>query len=188
MALEPSIVVKKTAHGTGRGPYTRRKTRAKEAVEPLTTSVKPSPEQKGKQDAALEQQSELDRALIDAVRRKNVRAARRALDDGADANAMEQAALCIASGDCNVIMVKTLISWGANPKASDADGVTALMWAAMYDRIENGKLLIENGANVNAVVTVGVHKGWNVRGYATKYGHLEFAKMLDARGGNGVST
>ena len=188
MALEPSIVVKKPAHETGRRPYKRRKTRAETAVEPLARSAKPSPEQKGKPDAALRQQERLDEALINAVRRKDVQAARRALDNGADANAMEGAALCISSMDCNVTMTRMLLIRGADAKASDADGETALMCAAMYGRIENGILLIENGADVNAVVKAGARAGWNVRGHATRYGYYEFARMLDEHGGNGVST
>lgn len=49
--------------------------------------------------------------------------------------------------------VRVLLDRGADPKASDKDGVTALMEAASKAKPESMKLLIANGANVHAQMT-----------------------------------
>lgn len=49
------------------------------------------------------------------------------------------------------IAVNRLLAEGANPAARQADGATALHWAAHRDDLEMAKRLIEAGADVNAV-------------------------------------
>jgi len=55
---------------------------------------------------------------------------------------------CVRRGD--VDKAAELLQRGANPKAANASGMTALQYAAMTGRIEIMKMLISKGADVNA--------------------------------------
>src|SRR5262245_48172877 len=48
------------------------------------------------------------------------------------------------------LMVRTLLDQHADPNSAQADGMTALHWAAHLDDSETARLLVKAGANVNA--------------------------------------
>ena len=56
--------------------------------------------------------------------------------------------------------VRTLLARGADASAPEADGTTALHWAARLDSVELADLLIEGGADVSAANTFGVPPLW----------------------------
>src|SRR5437773_12245124 len=72
-------------------------------------------------------------------------AAAGAVSDVADA-AMKQ----------NLPVVRSLLQQKADVNASQADGATALHWAARLDNVEMAELLIRAGANVKAANRFGV--------------------------------
>jgi ankyrin repeat protein len=58
--------------------------------------------------------------------------------------------LLSALRDADLHAAKALLSGGASVNAKDADGLTALMYAAMYGRVESVELLLAQGAAPNA--------------------------------------
>ncbi|MCE2543459.1 MAG: ankyrin repeat domain-containing protein [Acidobacteria bacterium] len=56
--------------------------------------------------------------------------------------------------------VRTLLNGGADPNAPEADGSTALHWAARVDNVELADLLLAGGADVSASNTFGVPPLW----------------------------
>src|SRR5258705_4228086 len=54
------------------------------------------------------------------------------------------------------VTVRTLLKQHADVNAPQADGMTALHWAAYLDDFETAKLLMNAGANVNATNGYGV--------------------------------
>lgn len=61
-----------------------------------------------------------------------------------------------ASKRRDVSVVRALAREKADPNASQADGTTALHWAAHWDDIATADLLLQAGANVNAATDLGV--------------------------------
>jgi ankyrin repeat protein len=57
--------------------------------------------------------------------------------------------------------VRSLLKEKADVHATEADGTTALHWAAYHDELENAGTLIRAGADVNAVTDLGVTPLWN---------------------------
>ncbi|MCY1516657.1 Ankyrin repeats (many copies) [compost metagenome] len=53
-------------------------------------------------------------------------------------------------------MIELLLEFGADVEGATPDGKTALMMAAMFNRVEVIRLLIERGANPNARDASGV--------------------------------
>jgi ankyrin repeat protein len=75
----------------------------------------------------------------------------------------------VRSNDLN--QVRTLLGNGANPNARDI-GVTALMLAARNGHLEISRMLIDRGADVNAI------DGMNALMYGSKKGNREVVKTL----------
>ena len=69
---------------------------------------------------------------------------------------------------------RTLLDGGADPNATEADGTTALHWAARLDSVELAELLLAGGANVAAANAFGVQPLWlaAVNGSAPMLGRL----------------
>lgn len=61
-----------------------------------------------------------------------------------------------AAKNKNSKTVRTLLAEHVDANAHQADGATALMWAAHWDDLDTATLLIGAGANVNAVNSLGV--------------------------------
>jgi len=89
--------------------------------------------------------------LVEAIRRADIVAMRRALDNGVDANTRVSEGtpvLMLAALQADVRCVRLLLDRGADPNASDdTGGSTALMWA-MPDQAKV-ELLLARGARVN---------------------------------------
>ena len=78
----------------------------------------------------------------------------------------------------NVDVARSWLARGANPNAAQANGWTALMFAADKDHAEIAKMLLTAGANPNFQNK----KGATALMITAKRGHAEFVKMLLAAG------
>jgi ankyrin repeat protein len=78
--------------------------------------------------------------------------------------------------DINILLA--CIAAGANVNASDNNGYTALMRAALNGHTEIARLLIAAGADVNA----SDNYGWTVLMCAVEYGRTEIVEILIAAG------
>ena len=74
----------------------------------------------------------------------------------APAEAKPPALLADAVEQRNTAEVARLLKEGADPDAAQADGMTALVWAAYHDDLETARQLIDAGANVKAENRYGV--------------------------------
>lgn len=74
--------------------------------------------------------------------------------------------------------VKQDIAKGADVNAKDAEGWTALLWAAYHNNLEMAKLLITNGASVNSANT----DGWTPLLWAAKHNNLDMIKLFVQEG------
>jgi ankyrin repeat protein len=84
--------------------------------------------------------------------------------------------VAISKSNDDTEIVQAFFDHGAdlNKKADTGNGHTALMFAAEFGYIEVGKLLLANGADINAVDNLN-DPALNVAAF---HGQLEFAKML----------
>ncbi|MBQ7154395.1 MAG: ankyrin repeat domain-containing protein [Synergistaceae bacterium] len=92
-----------------------------------------------------------DRYFIELCKKGKERAILRAIDSGANVNAMDKhgtTALIYASIFSMPKVIEALIENGADVNAVNNRGVTALMNAVMNSRCENIEILLENGAEV----------------------------------------
>jgi ankyrin repeat protein len=95
---------------------------------------------------------ELDKRLLDAVHKGNVTAARKALKEGADPNAVDPKqgftalVLSLQSPD----MIEALIKAGADPNREDPEfGLTPMDYVAQTGSLDSLKRLAEGGAKIN---------------------------------------
>ena len=95
--------------------------------------------------------------------------------NSAIANPLATAADC---GDKATNITRLLLSHGANPNASIADGVTPLHWAGRFGQLETARLLVEAGANLNATNA----EGLTPLGYALKYNSTNGIALLQSLG------
>ena len=109
----------------------------------------PAKKQRGGSDG-----SDYDGDLIRAVMNNNLDEVLEALNNGADASAINmmtgQSALIYAANNGNAPIVNLLLENGANVNDQDDEGNTPLMIASERGHQETVKLLIESGANMNA--------------------------------------
>ncbi|MDE3154414.1 MAG: ankyrin repeat domain-containing protein, partial [Acidobacteriota bacterium] len=75
----------------------------------------------------------------------------------------------------NNATVKNLLEHGADVNAAQADGMTALHWAAVNGDVDLAKMLMYAGADVNASTRVG---GYTALDIAAKDGHAEMVEAL----------
>lgn len=83
-----------------------------------------------------------------------------------------------ASKNNSISRVEELLAHGAEAKATDANGRTALMHACSGGHVEIAKLLIERGAETNAKDKY----GWTALERASEAGHLNIVSLLLAHG------
>ena len=81
--------------------------------------------------------------------------------------------------------VRTLLAQGAEVRTAQADGMTALHWAAMHSDLEIAKALISAGATLEAVTRIGQHTPLHV---ASKNGHATVVKALLTAGSDPHAT
>ena len=109
----------------------------------------PAKKQRGGSDG-----SDYDGDLIRAVMNNNLDEVLEALNNGADASAVNrmtnQSALIYAADNGNTHIANLLLENGANVNDQDNEGNTPLMIASERGHPETVKLLIESGANMNA--------------------------------------
>ena len=75
----------------------------------------------------------------------------------------------------NLETVRTLLLQGADPNAAQADGLTALHWAALNDELGMALVLLYAGATVSPVTRVG---GYNPLHLASRSGHGKVVRAL----------
>ena len=80
---------------------------------------------------------------------------------GATAVAAERPAVIDAARNGDHAALRALIQKKADVNQPEADGATALHWAAYRDDLESVDLLITAGANVNAANDLGATPLWN---------------------------
>lgn len=96
---------------------------------------------------------ELDRALVAAARNGHVEALKALLARGVrpDGQSGRGEALHAATGKGHLEAAKVLLEAGANVEARDRFGMTSLMWVAWSNRTPIVELLLDAGADPNAV-------------------------------------
>lgn len=93
--------------------------------------------------------------LISAVQANDLEGAARAIDEGADVNAVADpedgnTVLMLAAMAGRIELVKLLLQKGAKLERRRQDGATALIAAAMYEQRRVAKFLIKQGADARA--------------------------------------
>lgn len=115
--------------------------------------------------------------LIEYLREGDVTSVNSMLDKGIDVNASLKdgmTALMFAAGNIgNFYLVDLLIKKGANVNAQANNGMTALIAAIGARDIVSAKILIRNGADINAKDEAGT-----ALMYASTLGYVHFVKML----------
>lgn len=99
---------------------------------------------------------------------------------GATALAAERPAVIDAARNRDHAALRALIESKADVNQPEADGATALHWAAYHDDLESVELLITAGANVNAANDLGATPLWN----ASTNAAVPVAKRLLEAGAN----
>lgn len=127
----------------------------------------------------------LNASLFDAVKQDNRKAAKAALEAGADVNAMNNLGftpLLYAEFSDDLKMGKILIAYGADPNRGrdSLTGINALSAASGNGRTDFSLLLLNHGANVNARD----HMGGTALGQAIDGRYIQTALILIQHGAN----
>ena len=77
--------------------------------------------------------------------------------------------------------VRTLLQQGADPNAAQPDGLTALHWAALNDKLGIAEILLYAGAAISPVTRIG---GYTPLHLASQSGHGEVVRKLLEAGAN----
>lgn len=75
----------------------------------------------------------------------------------------------------DVDAVRAALAQGADVDAAHGDGMTGLHWAARYGDVALAEILVEAGANVEAVTRIGDHRPLHV---AARHGHADVSSLL----------
>jgi ankyrin repeat protein len=132
----------------------------------------------------------VDAALLDAVRERNLEAARRLVErEHANVEASGKngrTALLISCSFQDLRVVRFLIETGrANVQAKDRDGFTALHWACLYNHAHIVQYLVVTAGAVTNVVD---YNGRTPLHFACQHGDLAVAQCLIESGGAKVET
>ena len=84
--------------------------------------------------------------------------------------------LLVALRDADIRTARSLLLGGADANAKDSDGMTALMYAALYTSADSMKMLLDRGADPNAKNNAGL------TALMLAAGDLEKVKLLLAKG------
>ena len=98
----------------------------------------------------------------------------------AGVDAAEDLPLVDAVRDRDIVAVRALLQQGVDVNAPQADGATALHWAAHWDDLETADLLLHAGADVDAANDLGVTPLW----LACSNGNAGMVERLLASGAN----
>ena len=97
-----------------------------------------------------------------------------------DGNEEEEGLLHTAVEEENIDVVKSLLGRGANVNA-ELEGMIPLLMAAINGNASIARLLIEQGADVDACDTT---RSWAPLHFTSRYGHLEVSRVLIDHGAN----
>jgi ankyrin repeat protein len=146
----------------------------------------------------------LDLLFIDAIENKNIKCAKKLLENGANIHKNDDYALRLSSQHGYIDVVKFLIENGADIHANNDD---ALIESSTHGRIDVVKFLVENGSNIHAdddlalrwsshnghvdVVKFLIENGADIHAdddlalrWGSRYGHIEVVKILIENGAN----
>jgi len=124
----------------------------------------------------------LDLALINAAGSRDVERVKALLDQGADVNAMNGAALYRAVTRERVDIAKLLLARGAKANTQCSAGWTALHWAAARGHTDLVDLILDAGAPVNP------DEGPSALYVAASRGQAEVVILLLGRGASATAT
>ena len=129
--------------------------------------------------------SEANQALLDAAKFGNIKAAKAAIADGADVNAIVNDwtplhPLSSATWKGHAEIAKLLIAEGSDVNTKDERRETPLHWAVEYGHTEIAELLMAKDADVNAK---DMHSKTPLH-WAARKGSTQFIELLIAKGAN----
>lgn len=127
--------------------------------------------------------------LVKALKMNHYDVAKLLIENGADPNVTDPStglpAILLAAKNKKLDLMQLFIAKGADVNLSHKDGFTALSDAAFFGRIKLAKLLLENGANPNAII-VKDDQHVTVRQNAMAQGHTDMVALLDRFGAKSI--